>query len=865
MSDDLRVQVIRFNLGKNYENAKKDTVEVEENIFYSTPAVSADTVSADSTNLKPKKGLMITFAKAEDKTENVEKPEYEFIFSDVKKRHELSWGEIGEIALNSGKNFVKGMFCDENGFSLKRTAMTVGTVAALAFAAPVAAAAGASAAVVAGVAGTAKVAGLGLAGYMTFNGGKNIIEGTQKYYDSTTEAEAKASMSQAMDGAVEVAAAVPAFGIIKGGAAKGKKMASKKAEAQQNQPAPEGAKPAAEAPKPVEEAPKAEAKPVEEPKLVEEAPKAETKPVEEPKPIEEAPKAEAKPVEEPKPVEEAPKAETKPVEEPKPVEEAPKAETKPVEEPKPVEEAPKVETKPVEEPKPVEEAPKAEAKPVEEPKPVEEAPKAEAKPVEEAPKTEQKFTEAKSLSDDKNFKEFIKALLTDNPKNKDLVKRFLEDLKIYNSPEFTEAGALKTLTESAVLLGNRVNVFAHNGKLYLSVDGAGTYSMKLKAGTKPAAEAPKAEPKPVKESKPIEEASKAETKPVEELKPVEESPKAEAKPVEEPKPVEEAPKAEEAKPTEKPAENAAVDYNKVVRTEKEVKPDGTVCEYQWNAKGNILKSTRFDKDGKFNCETNYKYDSNGKKIEYNFKGADGYENIEIYNNGVVEKIKKKGLLGEYELTRVGDGIYEGIRTKKDGTQVKIRWNDKTNETTELGPVEAPKAAEQAPKAAETKPTEAKPVEEPKPVEEAPKAEEAKPAEKPAENAAVDYNKVVSTEKEVKPDGTVREYQWNAKGDILKSTSFDKDGKFICETNSKYDSNGKKIEHNFKDADGYENTKLYNNGVVEKIKTKGPLGEGDLTRVGDGIYEGIRTKEDGTQVKIRFNDKTYKTTELGPVE
>ncbi len=315
MSDDLRVQVIRFNLGKNYENAKKDTVEVEENIFYSTPVISADTVSADSTNLKPKKGLMITFAKAEDKTEKAEKSKYEFIFSDVKKRHELSWGEIGEIALNSGKNFVKGMFCDENGFSLKRTAMTVGTVAALAFAAPVAAAAGASAAVVAGIAGTAKVAGLGLAGYMTFNGGKNIIEGTQKYYDSTTEAEAKASMSQAMDGAVEVAAAVPAFGIIKGGAAKGKKMASKKAEAQQNQPAPEGAKPAAEAPKPVEEAPKAEAKPVEESKPIEEAPKAEAKPVEESKPIEEAPKAEAKPVEESKPIEEAPKAEAKPVEE----------------------------------------------------------------------------------------------------------------------------------------------------------------------------------------------------------------------------------------------------------------------------------------------------------------------------------------------------------------------------------------------------------------------------------------------------------------------------------------------------------------------------------------------------------------------
>ena len=76
MSDDLRVQVIRFNLGKNYENAKKDTVEVEENIFYSTPVISADTVSADSTNLKPKKGLMITFAKAEDKTEKAEKSKY---------------------------------------------------------------------------------------------------------------------------------------------------------------------------------------------------------------------------------------------------------------------------------------------------------------------------------------------------------------------------------------------------------------------------------------------------------------------------------------------------------------------------------------------------------------------------------------------------------------------------------------------------------------------------------------------------------------------------------------------------------------------------------------------------------------------
>ena len=54
-------------------------------------------------------------------------------------------------------------------------------------------------------------------------------------------------------------------------------------------------------------------------------------------------------------------------------------------------------------------------------------------------------------------------------------------------------------------------------------------------------------------------------------------------------------------------------------------------------------------------------------------------------------------------------------------------------------------------------------------------------------------------------------------------------------------------------------------LVEKIETKGSLGNDYLTRVGDRIYEGIRIKPDGTQVKIRFNDKTYKKTELGPVE
>ena len=128
-----------------------------------------------------------------------------------KGRYELSWGEIGEIATKSGKNFLKGMFCDENGFSITRTAATVGTVAALAYAAPLAASLGAGAAVVGAIAGAAKLAGFGFAGFMAYSGGKNILEGTQKYYESTTEEDAKANMEQAMDGAVEVTAALPAF------------------------------------------------------------------------------------------------------------------------------------------------------------------------------------------------------------------------------------------------------------------------------------------------------------------------------------------------------------------------------------------------------------------------------------------------------------------------------------------------------------------------------------------------------------------------------------------------------------------------------------------------------------------------------
>lgn len=269
--------------------------------------------------------------------------------SSKKSRYELSWGEIGKISLKSAKNFVKGMFCDEDGFSLKRTATTVGVVAGLALAAPAAAAAGASAAVVGGVALAAKTAGLGLAGVMAYNGGKNAIEGGKKYYNSTTEEEAKANMEQAMDGAVEAAAALPAFFAIKGGANKGNKIAKNKAS---QKPAVEEAPKAGPEVKPTEsnstpegitiqltEEPRVRSSEfefdfsvpetnqglqiapnlrlIEEPKVPQGTPAA-TRPKSEPKISEPAPKAEPKPAEEVK-LTETPKSETKP-NEGKPVE-----------------------------------------------------------------------------------------------------------------------------------------------------------------------------------------------------------------------------------------------------------------------------------------------------------------------------------------------------------------------------------------------------------------------------------------------------------------------------------------------------------------------------------------------------------------
>lgn len=136
----------------------------------------------------------------------------------AKENTRLSWSEIGKIAWKSTKKFVKGMFCDEEGkFSLGRTAATVGIIAGLALAAPAVAALGASAAVVGAVATTVKVAGVALTGYMLYNGGKNVIEGTKDYYNAETKKNAVEAMEQAWDGGVELASIPVIGGLMKTG------------------------------------------------------------------------------------------------------------------------------------------------------------------------------------------------------------------------------------------------------------------------------------------------------------------------------------------------------------------------------------------------------------------------------------------------------------------------------------------------------------------------------------------------------------------------------------------------------------------------------------------------------------------------
>lgn len=153
-----------------------------------------------------------------------------------KERASLSWGEIGKTGLKSVGNFFKGMLCDENGFSIKRTGTTLGTVAVLAGAAPLAAALGAGAGVVGGIAIGTKIIGTVFAGYMAIDGGSKVVKGTTKYYDAKTQEEAQQAMNEAMDGGIETVFALPALlGVFKANN-KGVQLSKKNAKVKTTEP-----------------------------------------------------------------------------------------------------------------------------------------------------------------------------------------------------------------------------------------------------------------------------------------------------------------------------------------------------------------------------------------------------------------------------------------------------------------------------------------------------------------------------------------------------------------------------------------------------------------------------------------------------
>lgn len=116
-------------------------------------------------------------------------------------RAELSWEEIGKIGLKSAKNFVKGMFCDENCFSFKRTFTTLGTAAAFA---AIAAIPGVGPAI-------ALTGGAALGTYTAYKGTGKVLEGKKEYYNAKTHEEAVQAMEKAMDGGVETGVSILAL------------------------------------------------------------------------------------------------------------------------------------------------------------------------------------------------------------------------------------------------------------------------------------------------------------------------------------------------------------------------------------------------------------------------------------------------------------------------------------------------------------------------------------------------------------------------------------------------------------------------------------------------------------------------------
>lgn len=89
-------------------------------------------------------------------------------------RAELSWEEIGKIGINRSKELVKGMFCNEDGFSLKRTLTTLGTAAAFA---AIAAIPGVGPAI-------ALTGGAALCTYTAYKGTGKVLEGKKEYYNA---------------------------------------------------------------------------------------------------------------------------------------------------------------------------------------------------------------------------------------------------------------------------------------------------------------------------------------------------------------------------------------------------------------------------------------------------------------------------------------------------------------------------------------------------------------------------------------------------------------------------------------------------------------------------------------------------------
>ena len=160
-----------------------------------------------------------------------------------------------------------------------------------------------------------------------------------------------------------------------------------------------------------------------------------------------------------------------------------------------------------------------------------------------------------------------------------------------------------------------------------------------------------------------------------------EAPKSgEAKPVAEQKV--EASKAEEVKlaeqkPTEpKPAEpkaEAAVDYNKSVRSKLSKSSDGSTNEYFYNEKGDMVKLIERDNTGKIKYKNIYEYNSSGEKVKYILQTSDGRICETFYKNGTeAKKIWKLDDGIVEELYPKSKDIYEGVRTYPDGRKVKIR-------------------------------------------------------------------------------------------------------------------------------------------------------------------------------------------------